>query len=191
MFFDDILIYSKNEAEHREHLRVVLQLLKDHQFYTNEKKCAFRQSEIAYLGHVISGKGVTADPEKIVAVKQWPQPKNITALRGFLGLTGYYRRFVESYGKIARPLTDLLKKEGFKWSEKALQAFARLKAAMTQLPVLILPDFTKPFVVETDASGVGIGAVLSQGDRPIAFISKAFSSKGRVKSVYERESLWQ
>lgn len=138
---------------------------------------------------MISGKGVAADPEKIVAVKQWPQPKNITALRGFLGLTGYYRRFVESYGKIARPLTDLLKKEGFKWSEKALQAFARLKAAMTQLPVLILPDFTKPFVVETDASGVGIGAVLSQGDRPIAFISKAFSSKGRVKSVYERELL--
>ena len=110
VFFDDILVYSKNEAEHKEHLRVVLQLLKDHQFYANEKKCAFGQLEIAYLGHVISGWGVAADPEKIVAVKQWPQPRNITSLRGFLGLTGYYRRFVEGYRKIARLLTDLLKK---------------------------------------------------------------------------------
>lgn len=154
----------------------MLQLLQDHQFYANEKKCSFGQSEIAYLGHIISGKGVAADPEKIEAVKCWPRPKNVTALRGFLGLTGYYRRFVEAYGKIARPLTELLKKEGFLWSELALQAFNKLKAAMTQLPVLALPDFTKPFVVETDASGVGIGAILSQDNRPIAFISKGFSS---------------
>lgn len=132
---------------------------------------------------------MAADPEKIVAVKQWPQPRNITSLRGFLGLTGYYRRFVEGYGRIARPLTDLLKKGEFKWSEKALNAFEKLKTSMTQLPVLILPNFNEPFVVETDASGVGIGAVLSQNNRPIAFISKAFSSKGRVKSVYERELL--
>lgn len=189
VFFDDILVYSRNEAEHKEHLRQVLQLLQKHQFYANDKKCSFGQAEIAYLGHVISGKGVAADPEKIEAVKQWPKPKNITALRGFLGLTGYYRRFVEAYGKIARPLTELLKKEGFIWSELASQAFVKLKKAMTELPVLTLPDFSKPFVVETDASGVGIGAVLSQGNRPIAFISKGFSSKGRVKSVYERELL--
>lgn len=96
---------------------------------------------------------------------------------------------MEAYGKIARPLTEMLQKEGFKWSEGAMQAFSMLKTAMTQLPVLILPDFSKPFVVEIDASGVGIGAVLSQGNRPIAFISKGFSRKGRVKSVYERELL--
>lgn len=189
VFFDDILVYSRSYKEHHEHLRIVLQVFKDHQFYANEKKCAFAQPRVAYLGHVISKKGVEADPEMIEAMKQWPIPRNITALRGFLGLTCYYRRFVEAYGKIARPLTELLKKDGFKWSEKATQAFEILKGAMSSLPVLVLPDFTKPFMVETDASGTGIGAVLSQGDRPVAFISKGFSSKGRVKSVYEREIL--
>lgn len=189
VFFDDILVYSRSEAEHKEHLRIVLSVLKKHQFYANEKKCAFGQSSVAYLGHVISAEGVAADPEKIEAMKSWPQPKNVTLLRGFLGLTGYYRRFVASYGKIARPLTDLLKKDGFKWSEGADKAFCWLKSAMMMLPVLRLPDFNKPFVVETDASGVGIGAVLSQENHPVAYISKAFSSTGRVKSVYERELL--
>lgn len=185
VFFDDILVYRKTEEEHHEHLRLVLQVLNEHKFYANEKKCEFGQQSVSYLGHVISKKGVSADPEKVEAIKNWPQPKNVTALRGFLGLTRYYRRFVQSYGKIARPLTDLLKKDGLVWTVEATDAFDRLKAAMVRLPVLVLPDFTKPFVVETDASGAGIGAVLSQGDRPIAFISKAFSNRGRVKSVYE------
>lgn len=189
VFFDDILVYSRSDKEYQEHLRIVLQVLKDQGFYANENKCAFAQPKVAYLGHVISKRGVEADPEKIKAMKQWPQPKNITALRGFLGLTGYYRRFVEAYGKIVRPLTELLKKDGFKWTEEATQAFEILKRAMSSLLVLVLPDFSKPFTVETDASGTCIGAVLSQGDRPIAFISKGFSSKGRVKSVYERELL--
>ena len=162
VFFDDILVYSKNEAEHQEHLKTVLNVLKQHQFYANEKKCAFGQTSVSYLGHVISAQGVTADPEKIEAVKQWPQPKNVTALTGFLALTGYYRRFVAEYERIARPLMDLLKKEGFKWSDDATNAFCWLKLAMTSLHVLRLPDFKKPFVVETDASGTRIGAVLSQ-----------------------------
>lgn len=189
VFFDDILVYSKSEAEHQEHLKTVLGVLRQHQFYANEKKCAFGQSSVSYLGHVIFARGVAADPKKIRAMKEWPQPKNVTALCGFLGLTGYYRRFVASYGKIARPLTDLLKKEGFKWSDDATKAFCWLKKSMTTLYVLWLPDFSKPFLVETDASGTGIGAVLSQENRPVAFISKAFSSSGRVKSVYERELL--
>ena len=138
---------------------------------------------------MISSRGVAANPEKIRAMKEWPQPKNVTVLKGFLWLTGYYRRFVASYGKIARPLTDMLKKVAFKWSADATKAFCWLKKAMTTLPVLKLPDFSKPFVVETDASGTGIGAVFTQEGRLVALINKAFSSAGRVKSVYERELL--
>lgn len=161
VFFDDILVYSRDAKEHQKHLKIVLQVLKDHSFYANEKKCSFAQTRVEYLGHVITKEGVSADPEKIEAMRNWLQPKNVTSLRGFLGLTGYYRRFVESYGKIARPLTDLLKKEGFCWSEAADKDFAKLKKAMCELPVLRLQDFSKPFVVETDASGLGIGVVLS------------------------------
>jgi len=189
VFFDDILIYSKDMETHLEHLKKVLDIMKKHQFYANVKKCSFGNNEISYLGHIISGNGVAADPEKIKAMVKWPQPKNVTELRGFLGLTGYYRKFVRNYGQIARPLTDLLKKEGFEWSEQAGQAFESLKESVTSLPVLALPDFEQEFIVETDASGTGIGAVLSQGRRPIAFLSQAFSSTGRVKSVYERELL--
>ncbi|KAL9293385.1 putative nucleotidyltransferase, Ribonuclease H [Arabidopsis thaliana] len=178
VFFDDILIYSKDMETHLEHLKKVLDIMKKHQFYANVKKCSFGNSKISYLGHIISGNGVGADPEKIKAIVKWPQPKNVIELRGFLGLTGYYRKFVRNYGQIARPLTDLLKKEGFEWSEQAGQAFESLKESVTSLPVLALPDFEQEFIVETDASGTGIGAVLSQGRRPIAFLSQAFSSTG-------------
>ena len=99
VFFDDILVYSRGEKEHQEHLKIVLQILKDHSFYANEKKCAFAQKKISYLGHVITKEGVSADPKKVEAIQKWPQPKNVTTLRGFLGLTGYYRRFVEKYGR--------------------------------------------------------------------------------------------
>lgn len=189
VFFDDILSYSRSEKEHQEHLQIVLQVLEKHCFYANEKKCAFAQKKIAYLGHVITKEGVSEDPEKVEEMQKRPRPKNVTLLRGILGLTGYYRRFVVSYGRIARPMTELLKKDGFQWSVEASKVFEKLKGAMCSMPVLRLPDFTKSFVVETDASGACIGAVLSQDDRPIPYISKGFSSQGRVKSVYERELL--
>ncbi|PKU61934.1 putative mitochondrial protein [Dendrobium catenatum] len=187
VFFDDILVYSKSLQDHITHLGVVLTTLLEHQLYANQKKCSFAQKEVEYLGHIISESGVAADTTKIEAMVNWPTPKSLKGLRGFLGLTGYYRRFIKGYGSIAGPLTDQLKKDNFQWGEKAEEAMKTLKKAMTSAPVLALPDFTQQFVVETDASGVGLGAVLMQNHRPIAFFSRILSNRARLKSVYERE----
>ena len=139
-----------------------------------------------YLGHVISKEGVKADPLKITIMMEWPEPRNPKALRGFLGLTGYYRKFVKGYGSIAAPLTALLKKISFKWSEEASQVFATLKATMVTPPVLVLPDFSKIFVVECDASGNGLGDVLMQEGRPLAYLSQALKGKNLFLSTYEK-----
>lgn len=147
----------------------------------------FGQGKIEYLGHAISGEGVAADQTKIHTMLHWPTPKTLRELRGFLMLTGYYRRFVSGYAKIAWPLTDLLKKDGFSWSVQAEAAFQALKVAMTEVPVLALPDFTQTFVVETDASGHGLGAVLMQNQHPLAYFSQVLPQNARHKSVYEQE----
>lgn len=127
------------------------------------------------------------DQDKIQAMLQWPMPKTLKALRGFLGLTGYYRKFVAGYAKVAHPLTQLLKKDGFHWTEEATTAFTALKKAMTTVPTLALPDFTKMFVVEADASHTGLGAVLSQDNHPIAYFSQNLGPKAQHKSIYEKE----
>ncbi|CAN6338981.1 unnamed protein product [Urochloa humidicola] len=161
VFIDDILIYSKSYEEHLQHIQMVFDLLKEHQFKVRLSKCSFAKQELKYLGHVISAQGVSTDPSKLVTVQKWPTPTSVKELRGFLGLAGYYRRFVRNFGMIAKPLTDLLKKgQMFVWTPMTEQAFQILKQALISAPVLALPNFQSPFVIETDASDKGIGAVL-------------------------------
>lgn len=154
-----------------------------------KSKCYFGQKYVGYLGHVISGNGVAVDQDKIQAVLDWPIPKTVKALRGFLGLTGYYRRFVRGYGAIAGPLTDLLKKNCFKWNEAAQSAFEELKTKLTQPPLLAMPDFNETFVLECDASWNGIGAVLMQKGQPIAYLSQSLKGRATILSTYEKEML--
>ncbi|KAL4558785.1 hypothetical protein LXL04_036987 [Taraxacum kok-saghyz] len=187
VFFDDILIYSSSQEKHIGHLIIALKLLQEHCLYLNFKKCEFGQTRLSYLGHEVSSEGVSAEGNKIRAMTEWPTPRNLKGLRGFLGLTGYYRKFVQGYAKIASPLTDQLKKDKFGWNESAEAAFQQLKTAMTTVPVLAMPNFSKTFIVETDASGYGLGAVLSQDSRPIAYYSCVLGTKARLKSIYEKE----
>ncbi|GKD76875.1 putative mitochondrial protein [Tanacetum coccineum] len=189
VFFDDILIYIKSLKEHCNHLAQVLQVMKDNTLYAKKSKCYFAIPQVEYLGHIISAQGVSVDPSKIEAMQKWPIPSTLKQLRGFLGLTGYYKRFIKEYASISQSLVALTKKDAFKWNPSAELAYHKLKEAMVKAPVLALPNFEQEFVVETDASGKGIGAVLCQNGHPIAYWSKTLSAKHQALSTYEKEFL--
>lgn len=173
VFIDDILIYSRSKEEHDWHLRIVLEKLREHKLYAKLSKCSFWQRKIGFLRHVITEAGVAVDQEKIKAVIQWPIPKNATEVRSFLGLAGYYRKFVRDFATTAKPLTRLTGKDTkFDWSESCTKGFEQLKHQLTQTPVLVLPRTGIPFVVYTNASGVGVGCVLMQEERVIAYASR-------------------
>lgn len=188
VFMDDILVYNKSLAEYLQHLKVVFEILWQNQFYAKLSKCQFAAPKLEYLGHIISQQGVATDPTKTEAMLAWPTPTNLTELRGFLGLTGYYRKFVKNYGILAKPLIDLLQQhKTFLWTESAQQAFSTLKTAMATTPVFALPDFTLPFVIETDACQDGIGVVLLQQGHPIAYLSRALGVNNQKLAIYEKE----
>ncbi|WVZ52807.1 LOW QUALITY PROTEIN: hypothetical protein U9M48_003829 [Paspalum notatum var. saurae] len=173
VFIDDILIYSKSEKEHEEHLKIVLTRLREHKLYAKFSKCAFWLKEVSFLGHILSEKGVAVDPSKVKDVLNWKQPETVTEIRSFLGLAGYYRRFIKDFSKTAKPMTSLTKKNAkYLWSSNCEEAFQTLKKLLTSAPVLAQPDVTKPFDVYCDASGNGLGCVLMQEGRVIAYASR-------------------
>ncbi|KAL4274070.1 hypothetical protein GQ457_13G013940 [Hibiscus cannabinus] len=173
VFIDDILIYSRNKDDHAEHLRIVLQTLRECQLYAKFSKCKFWLSEVAFLGHVISAKGIMVDPKKVQTILDWRPPRNVSEVRSFLGLARYYRRFVKGFSVIALPLTKLLRKDQpFEWSEDQQRSFDKLKQALTHAPILVQPELGKEFTVYSDASHSGLGCVLMQGDNVIAYASR-------------------
>jgi hypothetical protein len=173
VFIDDILIYSKNEEEHARHLRIVLTRLREHQLYAKFSKCAFWLEEIQFLGHVLSAKGIAVDPSKVKDILEWKPPTTVHQVRSFLGLAGYYHRFIPDFSKLVKPITSLLKNDTkFNWSSRCNEAFEQLKVLLTTAPVLAQPDIKKPFDVYCDTSGSGLGCVLMQEGRVIAYASR-------------------
>jgi hypothetical protein len=160
VFFDDILIYSKSWEDHVQHVDKVLQLLKEQQLHAKPSKCFFGVKEVDYLGHIVSHEGVNVDLNNIKAMMDWPIPKTLNNLRGFLGLIGYYRNFVRNYGRIATPLTTLTNKDAFSWTPEETKSFEQLKEVMCKAHVLTTLDFKKTFIVECDALGNGISNVI-------------------------------
>jgi hypothetical protein len=181
------LVYSCSEDCHAAHLEQVFELLQKHQFFLKLPKCSFAQKEVSYLGHIVSDGTVAPDPSKVSSITSWPVPSTVKGLRGFLGLSGFYRKFIRNYAAIAQPLTTLLKKDSFHWNEEAQKAFNTLKEAMVSAPILSLPNFESQFIVQMDASGFAMGAVLIQNKHPLAYFSKVFCPRMAQASTYVRE----
>ncbi|GBG80277.1 hypothetical protein CBR_g30644 [Chara braunii] len=192
VYLDDILILSKTVEEHVAHLDKVLSLLRQHKFKINGEKCEFGRTRILYLGHEISAEGLKPDDAKVASIRDWPRPQSVTVMRSFLGMTGYYRTFVKNYSIVAAPLTDLTRLDTpWEWTDECEAAFRHLKHALTHYEVLKLPDPDKPYLVTTDASQYGIGAVLAQQEgrklRAVEYMSKKMPSRRLAKSTYEKE----
>ncbi|KAL0537135.1 hypothetical protein IC582_026105 [Cucumis melo] len=188
VFIDDILIYSKTEAEHEEHLRIVLQTLRDNKLYAKFSKCEFWLKQVSFLGHVVSKAGVSVDPAKIEAVTGWTRPSTVSEVRSFLGLAGYYQRFVENFSRIATPLTQLTRKGApFVWSKACEDSFQNLKQKLVTAPVLTVPDGSASFVIYSDASKKGLGCVLMQQGKVVAYASRQLKSHEQNYPTHDLE----
>nr|KYP46662.1 Retrovirus-related Pol polyprotein from transposon 17.6 [Cajanus cajan] len=188
VFIDDILIYSRTREEHGEHLRVVLEILKAKQLYAKLSKCEFWLDEVKFLGHVISAEGIAVDPTKVESVLQWERPRTVTDIQSFVGLAGYYRRFIEGFSRIVAPLTQLTRKEQpFIWTDACERSFEELKRRLTTSPVLVLPDSGEPFDVYCDASHQGLGCVLMQQGKVVAYASRQLKNHERNYPTHDLE----
>ncbi|GJZ53215.1 putative reverse transcriptase domain-containing protein [Tanacetum coccineum] len=188
VFIDDILIYSKTQEEHVEHLRLVLGLLKKEKLYAKFSKCEFWLREVQFLRHVINGNGIHVDPSKIEAVKNWKAPRTPIKVRSFLGLAGYYRRFIENFSKVAKSLTILTQKcKTFDWGEEQELSFQTLKDKLCNVPFLALLDGPEDFVVYCDTSGIGLGCVLMQRGEVIAYASRQLKIHEKNYTTHDLE----
>ncbi|GJR99507.1 putative reverse transcriptase domain-containing protein [Tanacetum coccineum] len=188
VFIDDILIYSKDEREHEEHLKAILELLKKEKLYAKFSKCEFWIPKVQFLGHVIDSRGIHVDPAKIESIKDWASPKTPTEIRQFLGLAGYYRRFIEGFSKIAKSMTKLTQKGiKFDWGEKEENAFQLIKQKLCSAPILALPEGSEDFVVYCDASHKGLGAVLMQREKVIAYASRQLKVHEKNYTTHDLE----
>jgi len=192
VYIDDILIYNGSLEEHEEHLRKVFQRLRENKLYANLEKCEFGVTEVDFLEHRITQKGLKMDDHKVKAILDWEPPKSVPALRSFIGLASYYCKFIKDFAKIVAPLTNLLKKSAvtYKWEEACDKAFEILKGILVMAPVLKLPDYDKDFEIHSNASDFAIGRVLVQEGRPVAFESKKFSETEQKWPTHEKEMWW-
>lgn len=193
-FIDDIGIYSNSWIEHLEHLRIVFQALRDANLSAKPSKCCFGYPELTFLGHVVSNGIIKPTVDKLENIKSFPVPKTKKQVRSFMGLIGFYRKFIPEFSNIAAPITDLTKKsmpKHIKWSENLQSHFDKLKQVLLSKPVLRSPDFSKGFYLRTDACDTGVGAVLEQefddGRHPVMYLSKKFSGPECNYSVIEKE----
>ncbi|GJV48918.1 putative reverse transcriptase domain-containing protein [Tanacetum coccineum] len=188
IFIDDILIYSKNEQEHKEHLKQILKLLKKEELYAKFSKCEFWIPKVQFLGYVIDSEGIHVDPTKIESIKDWTSPKSPTEIRQFLGLVGYYRRFIEGFSKIAKPMTKLTqKKVKFEWGDKQEAAFQLLKQKLCSTPILALPEGSEDFIAYCVASKKGLGAVLMQREKVISYASRQLKIHEKNYTTHDLE----
>ncbi|KAL0554222.1 hypothetical protein IC582_008139 [Cucumis melo] len=188
VFIDDILIYSKIEAENEEHLHPVLETLRANKLYAKFSKCEFWLKKVTFLDHVVSSKGVFVDPAKIEAVTSWPRPSTVSEIRSFLSLAGYYRRFVEDFSCIASPLTQLTRKgTPFVWSPACESSFQELKQKLVSAPVLTVPDGSRSFVIDSDASKKGLGCVLMQQGKVVPYASRQLKSHEQNYRTHDLE----
>ncbi|GJV06515.1 putative reverse transcriptase domain-containing protein [Tanacetum coccineum] len=188
VFIDDILIYSKNKKEHKEHLKQILELLKKEELYAKFSKCEFWIPKVQFLGHVIDSEGIHVDPAKIESIKDWTSPKSPTEIRHFLGHAGYYQRFIEGFSKIAKPMTKLTqKKVKFVWGNKQEAAFQLLKQKLCSAPILALPEGSEDFIAYCDASKKGLGAVLMQREKVISYASRQLKIHEKNYTTHDLE----